>query len=452
MTKPVMISVSGIRGIVGAGLSPELLVNYASAVGTMYGKGKVMVGRDSRVTGEMVKSAVFSGLAAVGCDPVDLGVCSTPTVQVAVQESDAIGGIVITASHNPKEWNALKLLSEKGMFLNAEQGLKVKSIVENSQYNYQPWDGIGHASVYGNAIEDHLEAIFALPYLDVDTIRKRKFIVAYDCVNGAGGTILPQLLDYFGCETIPLNVEPTGIFAHTPEPRPENLMDLCQMVKGKGADIGFAVDPDVDRLAIVAETGEFIGEEYTVTLATQFVLSKKKGPVAVNLSTTRAVEDVAKALGCDVYRTKVGEIHVAQKMEETGCVIGGEGNGGVIAPEVHLGRDAPVGIALMLQYLVESGQSVSALWKALPQYTIIKEKIEIGQKDPDKILKQIETLHKNDSLNIIDGIKIDYEEGWVHIRKSNTEPIIRVMAEAKSQDKAKVLSDRFLSLIDRIEA
>lgn len=446
-----MISVSGIRGIVGAGLTPELLVNYASAVGTMYGKGKVMVGRDSRVTGEMVKSAVFSGLIAVGCNPIDIGICSTPTVQMAVQESDAIGGIVITASHNPVEWNALKLLSEKGMFLDAEQGLKVKSIVEKSQYDYQGWDGIGKASSYNNAIEDHLEAIAALSYLDIEAIRNRKFKVAYDCVNGAGGTILPQLLDFFGCETVPLNVEPTGIFAHTPEPRPENLVDLCQLVKEKGADVGFAVDPDVDRLAIVAETGEFIGEENTITLATQFVLSKKKGSVAVNLSTTRAVEDVAKAAGCEVLRTKVGEIHVAKKMEETGCVIGGEGNGGVISPEVHLGRDAPVGIALMLQYLLESGKCVSELWKALPQYIIIKEKIEIGSKDPDKILAQIETLHQDESLNTEDGLKIDYDEGWVHIRKSNTEPIIRVMAEAKSQKEAQSLAQQFLSEIDKMD-
>ncbi len=448
MAKPVMISVSGIRGIVGEGLSPELLVQYAAAVGTFYGKGKVIVGRDSRVTGEMVKAAVFSGLSSVGCDVVDLGICSTPTVQTAVQNSDAIGGIVITASHNPVQWNALKLLSEKGMFLDADQGAQVKKIAESGTFDYQGWDKIGKISDYMEATEDHLKEVMKMSFLDIPAIRKRKFKVAYDCVNGAGGTIIPQLLDELGCETIPLNVEPTGIFAHTPEPRPENLIDLCTLVKKEGADVGFAVDPDVDRLAIVAETGEFIGEEYTVTLATSFMLGKTKGSVAVNLSTTRAVEDVARANGCPVLRTKVGEIHVAKRMEEEKSVIGGEGNGGVIVPEVHLGRDAPVGIAIILQYLLESEKRVSTLWQEMPQYKIVKEKMEIGSHDPDQLLKKIETSHQKDTLNVEDGIKIDMEEGWVHIRKSNTEPIIRVMAEAGSEQQAKELCHQYLKEIE----
>lgn len=444
MSKPVMISVSGIRGIVGEGLSPELIVRYAAAVGTYLGRGKIMVGRDSRVTGDMVKHAVFSGLMSVGCDPVDLGVCSTPTVEMAVKNSDAVGGIIVTASHNPVEWNALKLLSHEGIFLTAEQGAQVKAIVEQDRYRYVSYAEIGHLSNQSDATENHLRAILDLSYVDVDSIRKRKFKVVYDCVNGAGGTILPPLFEALGCDVIPLNPEPTGLFAHNPEPRPENLKELCLAVQTHGAEVGFAVDPDVDRLAIVADNGEFIGEENTITLITQLMLSIQKGPVAVNLSTTRAVEDVARAAGCDAYRSPVGEIHVVQKMKEVNAVIGGEGNGGVILPELHLGRDAPVGIALMLQYLLTSGKTVTELWQALPQYSMIKEKIEIGSANPDEILRQIETNHASDSLNQDDGIKIDFPEGWVHIRKSNTEPIIRIIAEGETESKTRALCDRFI--------
>ena len=444
MAKPVMISVSGIRGIVGEGLTPELLVDFAAAAGTFYGQGKVMVGRDSRQTGEMVKAAVSSGLMAVGCHPLDLGICPTPTVQLAVQESDAVGGIVITASHNPVEWNALKLLSPKGLFLDQEQGDQVKRIVEAKQFRFAPWDRIGQPGVWESAVDDHIQAVLKMPFLDVGKIRERRFRVAFDCVNGAGGTILPKLLAELGCETFPLNEEPHGRFAHTPEPVPENLKDLCSLVRRSKADIGFAVDPDVDRLAIVAETGEPLGEEYTVTLATHFILSRKKGRVVVNVSTTRAVEDVARPLGGEVIRTPVGEIHVAKKMKAVNAVVGGEGNGGVILPDVHLGRDAPVAVALTLQHLLEYQGTISALWKSLPQYAMTKRKIDIGTQDPDRIFERLKEAHENEDLNLVDGIKIDRPDAWVHIRKSNTEPIIRVIAEATTRQASEKLCTDFI--------
>ncbi|MBN2029666.1 phosphoglucosamine mutase [bacterium] len=447
MSKPVMISVSGIRGIVGEGLTPQLIVRFSAGVGSTYGRGKVMVGRDSRESGEMVKAAVFSGLMSVGCHPVDLGVCPTPTVQMAVQQSDALGGIVITASHNPVEWNALKLLGPDGLFLNQEEGNRVKQIVEEETFPFVVWNQIGRVSTYAHAIDDHIGAILELPYLDVPKIRQRRFQVAFDCVNGAGGTILPKLLNTLGCVTYPFNEEPTGRFAHTPEPVSANLKDLCRCVVGSKADIGFAVDPDVDRLAIVAENGEPLGEEYTVTLCTKFILQKKKGKVVVNMSTTRAVEDVTVQAGGELIRTPVGEIHVAEKMREAHAVIGGEGNGGVILPEMHLGRDAPVAIALTLQYLLEYGKPVSMIWKSLPRYVMTKKKIDIGTSDPDQIIRSMETKYRSEKTNLADGLKIDRADSWIHVRKSNTEPIIRVITEARTKEDSEKLCEVFIQEI-----
>jgi len=449
--KPIMISVSGIRGIVGEGLTPELIVNFAAATGTFYGRGKVMVGRDSRVTGEMVKGAVLSGLMSVGCHPIDLGICPTPTVQLAVQNSDAVGGIVITASHNPVEWNALKLLSSKGLFLDPEEGAAVKQIIDQKGFGFAAWDEIGRIETYNRAVEDHINSILRIPYLQVDEIHARKFRVAYDCVNGAGSTILPKLLQDLGCETFPINLDPHGQFAHAPEPVPQNIRDLCEHVRETKADIGFAVDPDVDRLAIVAETGTPLGEEYTVVLATRFILSKKKGAVVVNVSTTRAVDDIANTYQSEIIRTPVGEIHVAKGMKASGAVIGGEGNGGVLLPEVHLGRDAPVAIALTLQHLLEFGGTVSELWQSLPQYTMTKKKIEIGTKNPDHILKKIGEKYKDEKLNLIDGLKIERPDSWIHIRKSNTEPIIRIITEAKTSDASEKLCNHFIEQINKLD-
>jgi phosphomannomutase len=444
MPKPVMVSVSGIRGIVGDGLSPDLVARYSAAAGTLTGPGEVMVGRDSRVTGPMVMHAVFSGLMSVGCHPVDLGLVPTPTVQLATEKSDAVGGIVITASHNPVEWNALKLLGRDGLFLDEHEGAEVKRIVEQGRFRFVPWDAVGRQSARSGAVEDHIRAVLAIPFVDVEAVRRRGFRVAYDCVNGAGGVLLPGLLSRLGCEAFPIHAEPHGRFAHAPEPVAANLADLCRLVREHRADIGFAVDPDADRLAVVAETGQAIGEEYTVTLAVRFILSKRNGRVAVNISTTRAVDDVAKASGAEVIRTPVGEIHVAKKMREIKASIGGEGNGGVILPDVHLGRDAAVGVALILQQLLESGGTLSALWKSLPQYTMVKKKMETGRLDPDGILRRFEEKHLHERIDRTDGLKIERPEGWVQVRKSNTEPIIRVMAEAKTARAAEELCDSFL--------
>lgn len=450
MSQKLMISVSGIRGIVGNGLTPQFLADYAAAAGTFYGTGPVYVGRDSRVTGEMVKSAVFAGLMSVGCDPVDLGICPTPSVELAVQNSDAVGGIIITASHNPIEWNALKLLTSHGLFLDEEQGTRVKSIIDEKAFKYVKWDGIGKISSMNSAIDEHIDAILALDFIDVEKIRARQFRIAYDCVNGAGGTILPQLLQKLGCTTFPLNEEPTGRFAHTPEPVPQNIQDLCRHVKVNKADIGFAVDPDVDRLAIVADNGEPIGEEYTIVLATQFICGRTPGSVVVNVSTTRAVEDVAHDLGCEVIRTKVGEIHVATKMKEIGAVVGGEGNGGLLLPDLHLGRDAPLAIAVTLQHLANQDKPISQVWKSLPQYTMTKKKISVEGRNSDAIIDNLAQLYKNETLNWIDGLKIDRADSWVQVRKSNTEPIIRVMSEAKTAEDSVALCDEVMGQIEKM--
>jgi len=450
MKKPVMISVSGIRGIVGEGLTPELLVNYSSAAGTYYGQGKVLVGRDSRVTGEMVKNAVFCGLQSVGCSPVDLGICPTPTVELAVQDSDAVGGIIITASHNPIEWNALKLLNSKGLFLDQEEGEQIKKIISSQAYSFSKWDAIGTPEKFEGAVQEHIKKILEMRYINAAKIRKRKFKVAYDCVNGAGGSIIPDLLKELGCKAFPLNQEMTGIFAHDPEPVPQNLQQLSSMVMDKKADIGFAVDPDVDRLAIVDENGDPLGEEYTVTLAARFILSKIKSNIVVNLSTTRAVDDIARLAGVKCFRTSVGEIHVAKKMLAIKAAVGGEGNGGVILPEIHPGRDAPVALALILQVLLEHEGTVSELYQTLPHYVITKKKIRIDNKNPDVILEKFINNHKQEKIDLTDGVRIDRTNSWAHIRKSNTEPVIRVVAEAENRDQSEALTEAILDEIKNL--
>ncbi len=450
MEKPVMISISGIRGVVGEGLSPELLVNYSAAAGTFFGKGRVMVGRDSRVTGEMVKASVFSGLMSVGCDPVDLGICPTPTLQHTVQELECVGGIVISASHNPGQWNGLKLIGPDGLFLDQDQGDVIKNIVHKKSFRYEKWNRVGRPLSYSHSIEDHIRSILNVKYIDIEKIREKKFRVAIDCVNGAGGTILPRLLKELGCEVFAINEKPSGLFAHNPEPLPENLSQLSTLVRKTDADVGFCVDPDVDRCAIVTEKGEPIGEEYTVTIAIKHILSKKRGPVVVNVSTTRAVDDVASESGCRVMRTPVGEINVAKKIKEAGAVIGGEGNGGVILPDVHLGRDAPVAISLVLQQLAESELSMSSLYKSLPQYYITKKKIEIGSSRPEQIIEKLGNHISDAAITRIDGIKIEWADSWVHIRRSNTEPIIRIIAEAKTKKESEELADSFLNRIKSI--
>jgi len=427
-------------------------MQFAAAAGTYYGKGRVMVGRDSRVTGEMVKHAVFTSLMAVGCDPVDLGICATPTVEMAVQHSDAVGGIIITASHNSCEWNALKLLGPDGMFLDAEQGVLIKEIVDAGDFEYVAWDKVGHVEVYENATLDHIDYLLKLSWLDSEAIRARKFKVAIDCVNGAGGVILPRLLQSLGCEVVEIHVEPHGRFAHTPEPVPENLHDLCVLVKENQADIGLAVDPDVDRLALVSEKGLPLGEEYTLALATGFMLSKSKGPVVVNMSTSRVIDDIANAFKVPVERTKVGEIHVARKMQEINAAIGGEGNGGVLLPELHLGRDALLAVVMILESLVEFGGTISELWSTFPMYTMTKSKINIGSSNPDKIINALSIAHSDQAQNHLDGLKIEWEDRWVHIRKSNTEPIIRIISEAPTDKESNSLCQAFIKEVEKLMA
>ncbi|MDZ7332353.1 MAG: phosphoglucosamine mutase [candidate division KSB1 bacterium] len=448
----LMVSISGIRGVVGDGLTPEVVLRYAQAFGAYLGGGKVVVGRDSRITGPMVKHAVLSGLTAMGCDVIDIGICPTPTVELAVEHFKARGGIAITASHNPIEWNALKLIDASGMFLDEIQGKKVIQLADEAEFRFVPWDQIGKIELNNTAIRHHIDAILRLDLISPEKIAARKFRVVVDCVNGAGGTILPQLLQRLGCDVIFINEDPTGLFSHPPEPLPENLKELCQTVKRTGADLGFAVDPDVDRLAIVDEHGNPLGEEYTLALAVNYVLQKRHGPVAVNVSVTQAIDEIAAKYGAEVFRTKVGEIHVAKKMKEVKAVIGGEGNGGVILPELHLGRDAPVGIALTLQQLAEFGGSIGELQRSLPQYMIAKSRIELADVNIGELLKTMTNKYNNQRLDLTDGLKILWPDRWVQIRPSNTEPIIRIYAEAKTMDQANALAYQFVEEIKQLSA
>lgn len=443
----LMVSVSGIRGVVGEGLTPEVVLRFAQAFGTYLDGGKVIVGRDSRVTGEMLKQAVLAGLTGVGCDVIDLGISTTPSTQMAVEHLEAEGSVMITASHNPIMWNGLKLIGGDGLFLDAKVGQRVVEISETQRFAFAPWDQVGVSLPYSKAAEEHLEAILKLPYLDTDAIRERRFKVALDCVCGAGAVIVPQLLEELGCTVIPLHCEPTGLFRRNPEPLPENLTELCDVVRDEGADVGFALDPDGDRLALVSEKGEPLGEEKTLALAVQLVLGKKAGPVVLNASTSRMSEDVARAAGVEVIRTRVGEIHVAKKMREVKAAVGGEGNGGVILPDLHLGRDAPVAVALTLQHMAEFAGPLSELAAALPQYVITKRKLELGAVQPQEALRKVEHAFSDATLDFTDGVKVVWPNAWVHVRPSNTEPIVRVIAEAPSAEASQGLCDQVLEII-----
>jgi len=446
----LMISISGVRGVVGDGLTPQLILNFTQAFAAYIGSGKVVVGRDSRVTGPMVKHAVFSGLLAAGCDVIDIGMCPTPTVQMAVEQLRARGGISITASHNPIEWNALKLIDSSGLFFDEIQGNKVIKFVEQNHFQNVAWDQVGKIELNDQAIDHHINSILKLKLIDPDRIAAKKLKVVVDCVNGAGATILPQLLEKLGCEAIFINKEPTGLFPRAPEPLPENLKELCKKVKAVKADIGFAVDPDVDRLAIVSEKGVPLGEEYTLALAVDYVLQNKNGPVVVNASVSMAIDDIAAKYNAAVIRTKVGEIFVSQKMKEVNAAIGGEGNGGVILPELHLGRDAPVGIALTLQQLALFEGKISELYRSLPQYHISKNRIELTDIKVSDLLDAIIEIYKKQQIDLTDGIKILWRNRWVQIRPSNTEPIIRIYSEAKTAEEANALGFKFVKEINSL--
>jgi phosphomannomutase len=438
----LMISVSGIRGIFGEDLNPENLARFAAAYGTWAKGGTIVLGRDSRVTGELCEQVVAAALQSVGCDVIKVGIVPTPTVAMGVLRHNAAGGIVISASHNPAQWNALKLLNDRSEFLDEAQGNQVMAIA-NSEAGpgYVSYDKIGTVSVDENLGVWHIQKILDLPYINVNTIASANFSVAVDAVNGAGSDILPDLLRALGVKTIDtIHCEPNGIFPHNPEPLPEHLGDICALVKSKGNDLGVVTDPDADRLALVDHTGKLIGEEYTLPIALDLYLSKKPGPVAVNLSSSRINEHIAARHGVPCHRSAVGEINVVKKMQEIGASIGGEGNGGVINADLHPGRDALVGVAMVLQFLAEQNQTLQAWRAAQPDFHIVKSKVELGSVDAQAVLKKVAALYSDQKVTTIDGVKIDFDEGWVHLRKSNTEPIIRVYSEALSQEEAHLLA------------
>jgi phosphomannomutase len=445
----LMVSISGIRGIVGDGLDPDTIVKYTSAYADFIGKGKVVVGRDARISGEMVQSIVTGTLLAKGLDVLVIGICPTPTVQYAVKTLSADGGIAITASHNPNQWNALKLLNNTGQFMTPEQNNEMLKVLNTCQ-TFKSWDELGTLKYFEEGLKRHVTDVLNLGFLRIDEIRKRKFKVVVDCVNGAGVYVIPNLLKDFGCEVIEMNCERTGIFPRLPEPLPENLTETMKAVAFNKADLGIVVDPDVDRLVLITNEGKPFGEENTITQAVKFILSKQKGNVAVNLSTTRAVEDVAAEHGQKVFRSPVGEANVVKKMKEVDAVIGGEGSGGVIYPALHYGRDALVGIAITLQHLTEFGGTISDLKKSLPSYFIAKKKIDLGNSQPDEIIRHLLEKYRDEKINNEDGLKIDFDDHWVHFRKSNTEPIIRIITEAKTQDSAEKYSQRYFDEIKKM--
>jgi phosphomannomutase len=444
MSDTLMISVSGMRGIVGKDLTPELVARHAAALGAWacaQGKPSVVLGRDARTSGPMYSRAAAAGLMSVGAEVIDVGLVPTPTVQLAVEHHHAGGGLILTASHNPIEWNALKFVGPDGIFLDGAAGAVVRALAERGPER-AGWDGVGGYCEDHDALTRHLDQVMALPMVDIEAIRSRRFTVALDCVRGAGGVAIPPLLARLGCQINAINVETDGKFPRPPEPLPENLGDLGRLVRTTRADIGLAVDPDVDRLAVVDERGEPIGEDYTLAFAVRAVLGGGAGgegasaPVVVaNLSTSLVVEDAAREAGATFIRAPVGEANVARTIAETGAVIGGEGNGGVILPSLHIGRDAPVGVALILHLLAKSGQRVSELVGAAPRYTIVKAKVPRGN-DLDPVYAGLTRRFPEAETDTRDGLRLSWQDRWVHVRPSGTEPIVRLIAEAPNRDAA----------------
>lgn len=446
----LMVSISGIRGVIGTSLTPEVLVKYVSAYSEYCRRGPIVIGRDGRATGAAVAALVSGTLQQMGSDVIDLGICPTPTVALAVERLNAAGGIAITASHNPMVWNGLKFFASDGLFLDAAQNREFWDLAAKPSRDYVPWDRQGQALRNDHFIREHIDAVLGMPILRRDEIRRRALRVVVDCVNASGAVVVPQLLEHLGCTVIPLNCDGSGVFAHTPEPLPENLTQLSREVKAQRADLGIAVDPDTDRLVLIREDGEPYGEEYTIATCVRHVLKHhvhagvETPPVVVNLSTTRAVDDICTEFHAPLVRTPVGEINVAKKMREVHAVIGGEGSGGVIYPQVHTGRDALVGIGLILQALTDFGGPVSALKASMPQYSITKGRVDLGTKNAGEILARLAVrFAKEGRLTTDDGVKIDFERSWVHLRTSNTEPIIRIIAEAPDKAVADDLVGRF---------
>jgi len=455
-------SISGIRGTIGGiqgeGLSPFDIVKFTAAYAIFIKKQcnkekiRIVVGRDARISGVMVNNLVCGTLMGIGADVIDAGLSTTPTIEIAVTEMNADGGIILTASHNPKQWNALKLLNNKGEFLSAADGEEVLRIGDSSDINFSEVDCLGSYTEYKSAIQDHINKILELELVDVDAIKKANFTIAVDAVNSTGGISIPELLEALGVnKIIKLYCEPNGHFPHNPEPLPENLKEISKLVVDKKADLGFVVDPDVDRLAIVCEDGSMFGEEYTLVAVADYVLKNTKGNTVSNMSSTRALRDVTETSGAKYFASAVGEVNVVEMMKSKNAVIGGEGNGGVIYPEIHYGRDALVGIALFLTHLAKSNKSCLELRKSYPDYFISKNKIQLSpEMNVDEILNKIKEEYKNQPINTIDGVKIEFGKQWVHLRKSNTEPIIRIYSESDTLENADKLANEVIEKIKNI--
>ncbi len=450
----LMVSVSGVRGRVGEGLTPEVIARYAAGFGAwarsrVVGDATVVVGRDSRVSGPMFHRVVLSALQSVGCNVIDVGMTPTPTVQLAVEHHHAAGGLAITASHNPIEWNALKFISSSGLFLDGEESIAMRAVVDGD-IPRATFDKLGVIAEDVDAIARHQAAILAIPFLDVDGIRRRQFHVALDCVRGAGGAFMPRLLTQLGCRVSAINLETDGRFPRSPEPVAENLGELEALVVSSKADIGFAVDPDVDRLALVSEEGKAIGEDYTLALAARVVLRHREGNVVTNLSTSRIVDDIAHERGRQAIRSPVGEVNVATRMRDEKAPIGGEGNGGVILSELHLGRDAPLGAALMLQLLHEESKSLSAIVSDYPRYSIVKDKLDRPAAPLDTVYQALRKVFSDAEADVQDGLRLTWSDRWVHVRPSGTEPIVRVIAEAPTEQEARDLIRKSRAPLDAL--
>ena len=454
-------SISGIRGTIGSqpgnNLTPIDIVKFTTAYARFMSEkneGKrlrIVVGRDARISGEMVNDIIEGTLLGCGVDVINVGLCTTPGTEMAVITYKADGGIIITASHNPKQWNALKLLNEKGEFLNDAEGKRVLALAEDDSYQFPDVDHLGKVISREDFNDTHIAQVLALPLVDVAAVRARKFKVVVDAVNSVGGVVMPKLLRELGCEVVELNCEPTGHFAHNPEPLPQNLTEISEVIVRESADLGIVVDPDVDRLAFVNEDGTMFVEEYTLVAVADYILSKQVGNTVSNLSSSRALRDVTEAHGGNYSASAVGEVNVVAMMKQTGAIIGGEGNGGVIYPELHYGRDALVGTALFLTYFAQKNMTMTALRASYPAYFASKNKIELTPAiDVDKVLLEMKARYASENVNDIDGVKIDFAESWVHLRKSNTEPIIRIYTEAKSPAEADALAERFIAEISEI--
>ncbi len=448
-------SISGIRGTIGGrvneNLTPLDVVKFTSAYGTWLQQNNnkkdltLVIGRDARISGAMINSLVTATLQGLGIHVIDLGLSTTPTVEVMVPELKADGGIILTASHNPKQWNALKLLNHKGEFITGENGAEVLALAESEDFDYAEVDELGTYETRNDGIDIHIEKILNLPAVDAEAIRPKKYKVVVDAVNSTGGIAIPQLLEQLGCEVVKLYCEPNGHFPHNPEPLKEHLGDICELVKREKADLGIVVDPDVDRLALVDENGELFGEEYTLVAVADYLLKRTPGTAVSNLSSSRALRDVAHGLNSEYFASAVGEVNVVTLMKEKSAVIGGEGNGGIIYPELHYGRDSLVGVALFLTHLAKENKTVSELRAGYPAYFMGKKKLELTPDiDVDALLTKVKNYYQNEKISTIDGVKIDFEKNWVHLRKSNTEPIIRIYTEAFSQEEADELGDQMI--------